>query len=79
MAGDQREGLSVPRGYCARINTGAPVPMGCDAVVQVEDTKIVKKTALGEEQEILVPAVQSGNDIRPIGSDIDIGNVRIMI
>ena len=72
-AGDNREGVTVGRGQCARINTGAPVPIGCDAVVQVEDTKIIQKSKLGEEIEILVPAVQTGNDVRPVGSDIELG------
>ena len=38
-AGDERKELFVPAGYVARINTGAPVPKGADAIVQVEDTK----------------------------------------
>ena len=29
-------------GYCSRITTGAPVPSGADAVVQVEDTELVE-------------------------------------
>ena len=38
-AGDDQRGVFLPSGYVARINTGAPVPKGADAVVQVEDTK----------------------------------------
>lgn len=53
-------------GQCMRINTGGPIPAGADAVVQVEDTKLVKATEDGKEElqiEILVnPAV--GLDIR---------------
>ncbi len=30
-------------GYTIRISTGAPVPQGADAVVQVEDTELVKE------------------------------------
>ena len=57
-----------------RINTGAPVPPSCDAVIQVEDTKIVRKSPQGEELEIaLQSAVSPGNDIRPVGSDIELG------
>ena len=62
--------ISVPRGQCARVNTGAPVPLGCDAVVQVEDTKVIRRDQNQEEIEVSVPAVTSGNDIRPVGSDI---------
>jgi len=55
-----------------RINTGAPVPPGADAVVMVEETKLVKKTDDGKEElEIdILKAPQIGQDIRPIGSDI---------
>lgn len=38
-AGDDKRGVFLPTGYVARINTGAPVPKGADAVVQVEDTR----------------------------------------
>ena len=39
---------SVPKsevipGYTIRISTGAPVPDGADAVVQVEDTELIKE------------------------------------
>ena len=61
---------------CIRINTGAPVPNGFDAVVQVEDTKLIKATDDGKEEveiEILKsPSV--GLDIRKIGSDIESGS-----
>jgi len=58
-----------------RINTGAPVPPGADAVVMVEETKLIKKTADGKEElEIeILKAPQVGQDIRPIGSDIALG------
>lgn len=38
-AGDDTKDIFVPSGYIARINTGAPIPKGADAVVQVEDTQ----------------------------------------
>ena len=63
-------------GVCIRINTGAPVPAGYDAVVQVEDTKLLKSTADGKEEiEIQIlkqPSV--GLDIRSVGSDIQAGS-----
>lgn len=31
-------------GQCIRISTGAPVPYGADAIVQVEDTKLVSES-----------------------------------
>ena len=53
-------------GNCMRINTGGPVPDGADAVVQVEDTKLVEKSADGKGEktvEILVDP-RPGLDIR---------------
>ena len=35
-----------------RINTGAPVPPGADAVVMVEETKLVEATEEGEEVKV---------------------------
>ncbi|KAH9394460.1 hypothetical protein TYRP_004512 [Tyrophagus putrescentiae] len=57
--------------YCVRINTGAAVPEGANAVVQVEDTELVERTEDGEEAVIRLSTVpRVGQDIRPIGSDI---------
>lgn len=47
-------------GECVRINTGAPLPPGADAVVQVEDTKLIKDQEDGRvevEIEILTTPV----------------------
>ncbi|KAL4238950.1 hypothetical protein ACF0H5_003654 [Mactra antiquata] len=70
-AGDQPGG-KVTKGYCVRINTGAPVPEGADAVVQVEDTLLLHSADEGtREVEIkIMKAPSVGQDIRPIGSDI---------
>ena len=59
-------------GQCVRINTGAPVPKGANAVVQVEDTELLKKSDDGKEElEIKIQKIpKAGQDIRPIGSDI---------
>ena len=73
------KGFKIP---CIFINPqkGAPVPQGCDAVIQVEDTKVVRKSADGEELEIaLKTAVQPGNDIRPVGSDIELGQFYLVL
>ncbi|RUS89088.1 hypothetical protein EGW08_003151, partial [Elysia chlorotica] len=62
----------VRSGVCVRINTGAPVPPGADAVVQVEDTALVESSADGRT-EIRVDIKQMptvGQDIRAVGSDI---------
>ena len=36
--------MTVTSGTCCRITTGAPLPRGADAVIQVEDTKVVKSS-----------------------------------
>ena len=61
---------------CVRINTGAPVPDGFDAVVQVEDTNLLQTTEDGKEEiEIeILKAPSVGLDIRRIGSDIEAGS-----
>jgi gephyrin len=70
-------GQVLQAGQCVRINTGAPVPIGADAVVQVEDTELTKKSDDGKEEfEIeILEAPTVGQDIRPIGSDIQDGSV----
>ena len=53
-------------GFCFRISTGAPLPPGADAVVQVEDTELVKDADEGKtELEInILKAPSIGQDIR---------------
>ena len=54
------------QGYCVRINTGAPVPVGSDAVVQVEDTVLLHSADEGRrELEIKIMKTPTpGQDIR---------------
>ncbi len=61
---------TVQAGQCARIMTGAPVPMGADAVIRVEDTREISAGKV----EIL-QAVKSGNDIRLQGEGMKNGDV----
>lgn len=74
-AGCRPEKLKVSSGKCVRVNTGAPIPLGSDAVVQVEDTELVKEANDGRtELEIkILKAPSKGQDIRPLGSDIAVG------
>lgn len=74
-AGCGPEDYKVTSGMCIRINTGAPVPPGADAVIQVEDTELVKESEDGKtELEIkLLKAPSVGQDIRPLGCDIAVG------
>lgn len=66
---------TVSVGECVRISTGAPVPRGADAVVMVENTRIIDHNGI-EELVIRVDAtVGPGQDIRMPGSDISKGDI----
>lgn len=56
----------VTSGWCMRISTGAPLPPGADAVVQVEDTALLQETEDGKEELEVNVLVQPfpGQDIR---------------
>ena len=76
--GSLEEPLTVHPGTCARISTGAPLPAGADAVVMVEETKLISASEDGTEEleiEIVSSVVRIGQEIRPIGSDIRQGQV----
>src|ERR1019366_4551461 len=60
----------VQAGQCARIMTGAPMPQGADAVIRVEDTKVISTNSIQ-----FVVAVKPGNYIRPHGEHIHNGDV----
>ncbi len=66
---------SVQEGTTMRIMTGAPVPPGADAVIQVELTRPAESGA--EWVEILQP-VAPGNNIRPAGEDIRRGQTILL-
>lgn len=68
--------LAVGSGAVARVTTGGLVPLGADAVVQVEDTELVTSSDSGEEEQVRILArVGPGTDIRPVGSDVTKGQV----
>ncbi|XP_075155938.1 molybdenum cofactor synthesis protein cinnamon [Haematobia irritans] len=70
-AGDAIIAEDFEEDECYKINTGAPVPLKADSVVQVEDTKLLKTKKDGSEDlvEILVEP-KKDLDIRPIGCDL---------
>lgn len=76
-AGDTVTTIKLVPGTCVRVNTGAPIPDDATAVIQVEDTKLIKGTADNmEEEEIeIMKEVKSGQDIRSIGCDIKKGEL----
>ena len=44
VSAGERPSIRVTPGYVARVTTGAPIPEGADAVVQVEDTALVESS-----------------------------------
>ena len=65
----------LPQGHIYRINTGAPLPVGTDAVIMVEDTELVEsdETTNDEKQVRLLAVVPSGENVRQPGSDVKAG------
>jgi len=62
---------NIGAGESSRIMTGAPIPVGADAVVRVEDTE-----RDGQRVKVFVK-VKEGQDIRPAGEDIKEGELII--
>ena len=57
--------LEVTAGMAVRIMTGAPLPPGADAVVRIENTELADDHVIIHQDH-----VNSGENIRPVGSDI---------
>ncbi|EJU06392.1 molybdenum cofactor biosynthesis protein [Dacryopinax primogenitus] len=70
---------NVPNGYIYRINTGSPLPPNMDAVIMVEDTKLISSVESdgddnGEEVEVETLAkMEVGENTRAPGSDVKKG------
>jgi gephyrin len=72
----------LPPGSIYRINTGGPLPAGTDAVIMVEDTRLVSTIKDpdgmmdGEENEVETLAqVPVGENVRASGSDVRQGDL----
>lgn len=67
--------VTLKQGTCVRITTGAPIPQGATAVIPVENTSVAEEKD-GKEVVIKIHAsgVESGDNIREIGSDIQKGS-----
>ena len=63
--------VSITRGTCAEIATGAPIPDGADAVVMVEET-----SAAGTDVQVFAQAA-TGQNIGRRGADISAGAVAV--
>ncbi|KAI9025021.1 MoaB/Mog domain-containing protein [Phycomyces nitens] len=67
---------TLQRGQVSRVSTGGPIPPGANAVVMVEDTRLVKTSEDGRQEETVEILVQAkkGENIREIGSDCTVGD-----
>lgn len=74
IVGDQMAGymtgLRVEPGMAARVTTGAPIPSGADTMVMVEQTE-----ERDGQVNILTSDLQPGSNIRPMGQDIETGQL----
>jgi molybdopterin molybdotransferase len=61
---------AVEEGTTMRIMTGAPVPPGADAVIQVE---LTRTEGLADDEVEIQQEVAPGNNIRPAGEDMQRG------
>ncbi|XP_017048165.1 molybdenum cofactor synthesis protein cinnamon [Drosophila ficusphila] len=70
-AGDAPCSSQLAEDECFKINTGAPLPLLADCVVQVEDTELLQRDKLGQESlvDILVQPI-AGLDVRDVGCDL---------
>jgi len=57
-AGDKPEDRILTKDNCIRISTGAPLPAGADAIVQVENTELIEKTEDSREEKTIRLLVQ---------------------
>ena len=78
VVGESRAGVpfggSVGAGECVRIYTGAPIPVGADAICPVEQLEDVQlENAEQDVVQLLRPA--SPGDVRPEGGDFRVGEV----
>lgn len=64
--------VTVTPGKVSRVMTGAPLPAGADAVVQVEKTG--GYVEVGEKAEIKA-AIKSGGNVSPVGEDMKPGDL----
>jgi gephyrin len=75
MAGGYPTSTLESKSIC-RVTTGAPVPDGANAVIKVEDTLLLpEKTVQNQEIVRIEKKCTVGQDIRPIGSDVAIGQL----
>ena len=69
IAAGSTTGITIQPGFCARIMTGAPIPPGADAVVQLEWTDG------GTSSVVISQAPRLGHHIRHAGEDLAAGDL----
>lgn len=75
-AGDKIVQDDFANSECYKINTGAAVPKFADAIIQVEDTKLIGSNPDQSEKEIeLLAFPKKDCDIRGVGSDLSRGEL----
>lgn len=62
---------AVGKGQCSKIMTGAPIPLGADCVLMIEDTRII------DENHIELIGKSTKANICELGEDIQIGDLSI--
>ncbi|GMP91847.1 hypothetical protein CsSME_00042344 [Camellia sinensis var. sinensis] len=65
-AGNDGVGVTVTPGTVAYVTTGGPIPDGADAVVQVEDTELIKSSSVEAKRVRILVQTTRGVDIRPV-------------
>jgi molybdopterin molybdotransferase len=69
IAAGSNTGISIQPGFCARIMTGAAIPPGADAIVQLEWTDG------GTRSVVITQAPRMGQHIRRAGEDLAAGSL----
>ncbi|KAG1146760.1 hypothetical protein G6F37_007516 [Rhizopus arrhizus] len=75
LAEQQETATSLSKGKIAYVATGGMIPDRADAVVMVEDTKLIKASDDGKEELLvqILSRASKGQNIREIGSDCGVG------
>lgn len=68
---------TMPKGHICRINTGAPLPLGTDAVIMVEDTELVEADQNTKDEKVvkLLVQVPVNENVRMPGTDVKKGDL----
>lgn len=69
--------FTIGPGEAARIMTGAPIPMGADAVVRFEETDEPGWPSAGRAHVTIGRPVRAGENVRRAGEDIPAGSVAL--